>query len=108
MENLINLYLGYEAGNVEDEMAKEMKDAKIKEDKNNGKPKIEIKHPGAFTEWCKKQGFDGVTCGCVCKGLESDDPVIRKRANFATNFGGFAKKCKCVKEIRERRKKGKK
>jgi len=51
------------------------------------KSNIEIKHPGAFTKWCKQQGFEGVTCECIKKGLASDNPHVRKMANFARNFG---------------------
>jgi len=51
------------------------------------KSNIEIKHPGAFTKWCKQQGFKGVTCECIKKGLASKNPHVRKMANFARNFG---------------------
>jgi len=51
------------------------------------KSNIEIKHPGAFTKWCKQQGFEGVTCECIKKGLASNNPHVRKMANFARNFG---------------------
>jgi len=50
-------------------------------------PKIKInpEHKGAFTSYCKQQGFNGVTNECIEKGLKSDDPEIRKQANFARN-----------------------
>ena len=51
------------------------------------KSEIEIKHPGAFTKWCKQQGFESVNCECIKKGLASDNPHVRKMANFARNFG---------------------
>jgi len=54
--------------------------------------KINPKNKGKFTEYCKKQGYKGVTCGCINKGLKSKNPKTRKRANFARNFG---KKGKC-------------
>ena len=53
----------------------------------SNKSNIEIKHPGAFTAWCKRQGFEGVTCECIKKGLASKNPHVRKMANFARNFG---------------------
>ena len=59
---------------------------------------IEIKHPGAFTDWCKSQNFDGVTCECICKALKTNDKVLHKRAIFAYNFGfkKNGKTCDCV------------
>jgi len=59
---------------------------------NETKEDIEIKHPGAFTKWCKQQGFDKVNCECIKKGLESKNAHVRKMANFARNFGH--KECK--------------
>lgn len=52
-----------------------------------GKSKIHIKEnkEGSFTAWCKRQGFEGVTQECIAKGLKSDNPDIRKKANFARN-----------------------
>lgn len=41
---------------------------------------------GAFTAWCKRQGFNGVTEECIRKGLSSDNPTIRRRANLAKTF----------------------
>lgn len=49
------------------------------------KIKIKKSREGTFTAWCKRQGFDGVTRECIRKGLESKDPRIRKKANFARN-----------------------
>jgi len=54
--------------------------------------KINPKNKGKFTEWCKRRGYSGVTCSCIREGLKSKNPTIRKRANFARNFG---KKGKC-------------
>lgn len=65
---------------------------------------IKVSNKGEFTEWCKENGFKSVTCGCICKGLKNDDPKIRRRANFAYNFG-FKRNghiCKCVEELRKR------
>ena len=47
--------------------------------------KIDPKKEGTFTAWCKRQGFDGVTMECIEKGLKDDNPLIRKKANFARN-----------------------
>jgi len=41
---------------------------------------------GAFTAYCKRNGFKGVTKECIEKGLKSKDPIIRKRANLAKIF----------------------
>ncbi|PMP87199.1 MAG: hypothetical protein C0173_09785 [Desulfurella sp.] len=45
-----------------------------------------VKHPGAFTEYCKQKGYDGVTEACIREGKESSDPTIRKRATLAETF----------------------
>lgn len=41
---------------------------------------------GAFTEWCKKQGFDGVTEECIKKAKKSSNPTTRKRGVLAETF----------------------
>ena len=67
---------------------------------------IKISHPGAFTDYCKSQGFDGVTCECICKAMKSNDKTLHKRANFAYNFG-FKKKgkiCKCMEKLKKAKK----
>jgi len=51
-----------------------------------------IKKPGAFTEWCKRQGFDGVTSECIRRGMASDDPKTRKRAALAKTLRKLAKR----------------
>jgi len=92
----------------EEEIAKEFKDANLitymesEKGSKKKKLKLEIKHPGAFTEWCKEQGFEGVTCECICKAMKTDDPVLHKRANFAYNFGWRrnGKTCACMEAIR--------
>ena len=74
---------------------------------NEGKRPIKISHPGAFSKWCKQQGYvddDGhVTCECICAGLKSKSEKIRKRANFAYTFGfkEHGKTCDCVEEIKK-------
>ena len=71
------------------------------------KSKIEIKHPGVFTDWCKKQGFDGVTCECVCKAMSTNDPTLHKRANFAYTFAfkNHNKTCECMEKRKKEKKK---
>ena len=46
---------------------------------------------GAFTSWCKRNGFKGVTPECIAKGKKSKDPKTRKRANLAATFKKMAK-----------------
>ena len=41
---------------------------------------------GAFTDWCKSQGYGGVTKECIAAGKRSEDPKTRKRANLASTF----------------------
>ncbi len=53
-----------------------------------------IKHPGAFTEWCKKQGFSGATEECIAKGKKSKNPTVRKRATLAQTLKKMHKKKK--------------
>ena len=47
---------------------------------------------GAFTAWCKSQGFGGVTAACIAKGKKSKNPTTRKRATLAQTFKKMAKK----------------
>lgn len=51
------------------------------------KPKIEIKeeNKGKFTDWCKGQGYDGVTEACIDEGLAARSAKTRARAQFAEN-----------------------
>ena len=54
-----------------------------------------VSKPGAFTRWCKSQGFSGATSECIAKGKKSKNPTTRKRANLAATFrkhGGRKKK----------------
>ena len=52
------------------------------------KYKIELdpKKRGTFTRYCIRDGYKGVTKDCIRKGLNSKNPLTRKRANFARNF----------------------
>ena len=49
---------------------------------------------GTFTEYCKKQGYKGVTNECIKKGLKSKNPKTRSRAKFAKAARSMAKKRK--------------
>ena len=51
-----------------------------------------VKHPGAFTEYCKRKGFDGVTQECINEGKKSSNPTVRKRATLAETFRKVHKK----------------
>ncbi|DAD54674.1 TPA: hypothetical protein [Aquificae Joseph's Coat Spring virus] len=53
-----------------------------------------VKHPGAFTEWCEKQGFNGVTQECIEKGKKSSNETTRRRAVLAETFKKMGKKRK--------------
>ncbi|RLJ03383.1 MAG: hypothetical protein DRP08_03615 [Candidatus Aenigmatarchaeota archaeon] len=48
---------------------------------------------GAFTRWCKAQGYGGVTEVCIAKGLAAGG-TIAKRASLARTFRRMAKKRK--------------
>ena len=65
-------------------------------------PKLVIKHPGAFTKYCEDNGYKGVTCGCICKALKTDDKKLKKQARFAYQFGFKKNKktCKCVEDLK--------
>jgi hypothetical protein len=45
-----------------------------------------VKHPGAFTAYCKSQGFNGVTAKCIQHGRSSSNATIRRRANLAATL----------------------
>jgi len=53
-----------------------------------------IKKPGAFTQWCKRQGYEGVTQECIEKGKKSDNITIRRRAILAETLRRLAKRRK--------------
>jgi hypothetical protein len=91
----------YETKDEEKERKEKEKDKSMKEDKrltdpefvarmitsdldvNNGL--LEEMDEGSFTEWCKRQGFEGPCKECGEKGLKSDNPAIVKKANFYMN-----------------------
>jgi len=51
-----------------------------------------IKKPGAFTEWCRRQGFSGVTRECIEMGKRSSNPTTRRRAYLAETLKRLSKK----------------
>lgn len=53
-----------------------------------------IENPGAFTEWCKRRGYSGVTQKCIEEGMRSKNPTIRRRANLARTLRKLARKKK--------------
>lgn len=57
-----------------------------------------IKNPGAFTQWCKRQGYSGVTKECIEKGKQSPNPTTRRRAYLAEILRKLSKKRKKKKE----------
>lgn len=48
-------------------------------------PKSKELKKGRFTEYCKRNGFDGPCKACADKALESDDPSVRGMASFYLN-----------------------
>lgn len=54
--------------------------------RNNKWMQSAVKKRGAFTEWCKRKGYKGVTSECIREGKKSKDPVVRKRATLAETF----------------------
>jgi len=53
-----------------------------------------IKKPGAFTEWCKRRGYSGVTQECIEEGKRSSNPTTRRRAHLAETLRKMNKKRK--------------
>jgi len=53
-----------------------------------------IKKPGAFTEWCRRRGYSGVTQACIEEGKRSKDPTTRRRAVLAETLRKISKKRK--------------
>lgn len=49
------------------------------------KNRIEIRESqrGAFTDYCKGLGYDGVTDECIRRGKKSQSKAVRKQAVFA-------------------------
>lgn len=66
------------AGNVATEAASDKKDKK----KKPFKPKVK---KGSFHEWLGKKPGDPITDADIERGLKSDDPHVRKMAQFAKN-----------------------
>ena len=68
-----------------------MQKTQMRQMEKGGKSGIHIKEnmQGTFTEWCKRHGHGSVTSACIQAGLNSDDPRIRKKANFARNARKF-------------------
>lgn len=42
-----------------------------------------IKHPGAFTNYCKHKGYSGVTNACIAEGEHSPNSHTEHRARLA-------------------------
>lgn len=53
-----------------------------------------IKNPGAFTEWCRRRGYEGVTKECIEEGKRSPNPTTRRRAVLAETLRKLAKRRK--------------
>jgi len=53
-----------------------------------------VKKPGAFTAYCKRQGYGGVTNACIAKGLKSRSRKTRQRASFAKKMRKIGKRRK--------------
>jgi hypothetical protein len=51
-----------------------------------------VKKRGAFTEWCKRKGYKGVTSECIREGKKSKDSTTRKRAVLAETFKRYGKR----------------
>lgn len=58
---------------------KEIKEA----EEEDGWPKKLKK--GRFTEWCRRNGFDGPSRSCADKAMKSDDASVRGMASFYLN-----------------------
>ena len=109
--------IGYES--IDDLIQAEFEEAKTTEE--DGKLKIEIKNPGAFTKWCEEHkalekdenGKIKVGCKCIAKALReafrNGDTKLERRALFAYNFGykKNGKTCEEVEEILNKHKKKK-
>jgi len=46
------------------------------------KPRVKIQK-GRFTDWCKRQGYKGVTEACINKGQAAKSASVKRMANFA-------------------------
>lgn len=72
-----------EYADVVDGIAEKVAAKKSKKKKDEGWPK-ELKE-GRFTEWCKRNGFDGPCKSCADKAMKSDDASVRGMASFYVN-----------------------
>ena len=49
-----------------------------------------VKRPGAFTQWCKRQGYSGVTDSCIARAKKiakkRKDRKLMARATLAQRF----------------------
>lgn len=64
-----------------------------------GKDKKDIKvKKGGFHKWLGKSEDQPITAADIAKGLKSDDPHVKKMAQFAKNFGAGKKKAKAKKK----------
>ena len=50
-----------------------------------------IHHPGAFTAYCKRNGFSGPNGSCVAKGRASDNLHVESMANFDVTLSRLRK-----------------
>ncbi len=81
--------------NSESLMEEIAKEVEYFESLNEAAPDFSDLKKGAFTKWCKQNGFGDVNCKCICAGLAKGG-VIAKRANFANTFGKHD--CDCPKK----------
>jgi hypothetical protein len=44
-----------------------------------------VHHEGRFTEYCKRNGFDGPSQACADKAMKSEDASVRGMAQFYMN-----------------------
>lgn len=55
-----------------------------------------IKHPGAFTAWCKRHGFSGATEGCITEAIRvakrTGNKTLLRRAVLARTLKKMASK----------------
>ena len=51
-----------------------------------------IKKPGAFTAYCKRKGYKGVTEKCIEEGLKSRNKKTRARARLAKTLRRLRRK----------------
>jgi len=68
---------------ITDEAIEKILTAKKESETKEGWPKKLKK--GRFTEWCKRNGFDGPSKACADKAMDSDDSSVRGMASFYVN-----------------------